>query len=438
MSRKQIPHIILMVQWCVSLFACQSQGTETQGEPFELAPKPEINEDAVVEIGSIDPQIDEQLQSLVEEGGIPSLAVSLVVNDELVWARGYGEQPDLSTVYMIGSIDKAFIGTAVMQLYEQGMIELEADVNDYLPFNVRHPDYPNKPVTIEMLLTHKSGLAHDFPDGFYFENDQDMLEWASKNLDIDLNDLPPDPREKYSRDEYLRSYFAEDLPEKSSDIWVGMPGNSLQYSNIGFHWLLGYIVEQVSGQSIDTYVHENIIAPLGMENASYNAADFQDDHLATPYVRFEDGYQAMPHTGMSATGKLRTTITDLAKFMRAHMNQGESDGVRILQPESVDLMHARHLPMSGTDFPGMKLSGSGYGWWLWDDGLQGHGGAVPGFFAQILFKKTEIGAYGVVMMMNTGCSLVPCDMEWFDDYYITIRELLLQEAAEIYSQSAAN
>jgi CubicO group peptidase (beta-lactamase class C family) len=182
MSRKQIPHIILMVQWCVSLFACQSQGTETQGEPFELAPKPEINEDAVVEIGSIDPQIDEQLQSLVEEGGIPSLAVSLVVNDELVWARGYGEQPDLSTVYMIGSIDKAFIGTAVMQLYEQGMIELEADVNDYLPFNVRHPDYPNKPVTIEMLLTHKSGLAHDFPDGFYFENDQDMLEWASKNL----------------------------------------------------------------------------------------------------------------------------------------------------------------------------------------------------------------------------------------------------------------
>jgi hypothetical protein len=94
--------------------------------------------------------------------------------------------------------------------------------------------------------------------------------------------------------------------------------------------------------------------------------------------------------------------------------------------------------MSGTDFPGMKLYGSGYGWWLWDDGLQGHGGAVPGFYAQMLFKKTEIGAYGVVMMMNTGCSLVPCDMEWFDDYYITIRELLLQEAAEIYSQSAAN
>jgi hypothetical protein len=88
--------------------------------------------------------------------------------------------------------------------------------------------------------------------------------------------------------------------------------------------------------------------------------------------------------------------------------------------------------MNGHDFPGMKLYGSGYGWWLWEDGLQGHGGAVPGFYAQMLFKDVDDGAYGLVMMMNIGCSLVPCDNEWFDKFFITIRELLLQEAEKLH------
>jgi len=347
----------------------------------------------------------------------------------LVWAKGYGVQPDLTTVYMIGSIDKTFIGTAIMQLYEQGLIDLDADVNTYLPFNVRHPNYPEKAVTVHMLLTHKSGLIHDFPDGFYYENDQAMLDWASENLDIDLNDLPPDPQKKLSRDEYLRSYFETD---SQSQIWATPPGSTLQYSNIGFHWLLGYIVEQITGESIEEYIQKSILNPIGMQNTAYNASGFLSDQLAIPYVLFDDGYRALPITGMSATGRMRMTATDLTKFMRIHMNQGESDGVRILQPETIDLMHARHIPMNGHDFPGMKLYGSGYGWWLWEDGLQGHGGAVPGFFSQMLYKEMDNGAYGLVMMMNTGCSLVPCDDGWFDKYFITIRELLLQEAEKLH------
>ena len=125
--------------------------------PYNDIPVPKLGS----EIGSITPSINEQIQVLHEKSGIPSLAVSIVVGDELIWAKGYGNQSDLSTAYVTGSIDKTFITTAIMQLNEKNLIDLEDDVNGYLPFSVRHPDYPDIPITIRMLLTHKSGLPHD-------------------------------------------------------------------------------------------------------------------------------------------------------------------------------------------------------------------------------------------------------------------------------------
>lgn len=95
-------------------------------------------------------------------------------------------------------------------------------------------------------------------------------------------------------------------------------------------------------------------------------------------------------------------------------------------------MHGRSVELTGTDFPSMELYGLGWGWILWGEGLQGHTGAVPGFYSQMVYREAE-EPYGVVLMMNTGCSLVECDFEWFDEYFVSIREVLL-EAAEGVSQ----
>lgn len=103
--------------------------------------------------------LEEKIEYLVAEGDIPSIVAGIVVNDSLVWNRGWGASA-VDTICPIDSIGKSFTATAILQLYERTLIELEDDVNNYIPFNIRHPEYPDKSITIRMLLSHQSGLAH--------------------------------------------------------------------------------------------------------------------------------------------------------------------------------------------------------------------------------------------------------------------------------------
>ena len=385
------------------------------------------------EYGVIDPLVETRIHELVEESGVPNIALGLVVGDELVWAKGFGQETDLSTVYSVGSIDKSFTATAVMQLVERGMLNLDDDVNQYLPFSVRHPDYPETAITVRMLLTHSSGLPHDLPGTRYLNNDGPMLRWTFTNGDYKFMDLYRSII-PLNKDSYLKEIFSKDS-KYGSDFWVFKPGTKYQYSNSGYYLLLGSVIEGVTGQDFQEYITENIIQPLGMENTSYRASDFPKEQLAPPFENTEDqGYSPLPLTGANATGKLRTTVVDLARFLMFHMNAGELDGVRLLEPESIDQMHYRTIPMMGFDFPGLDFTGVGYGWTLWGDGLQGHGGATPGYYAQILYNEGESGPYGVVIMMTYGCSITECDFDWFDQYFVVIREILLDHGANLTEQ----
>lgn len=382
------------------------------------------------ELGALDESLAAEIQSLIEEGGAPSMAVSVVAGDELIWAKGYGEQPDLSTVYMAGSIDKAFTATAILQLYEQGLIDLNDDINQYLPYTVRHPDYPDTPITVRMLLAHQSGLPHDLPGSRYTDNDRPMLRWLFWNRGFQFQDLyhslfPLD------QEEQLEEVFSADS-KYGFDFWVSKPGAGYQYSNSGFHLLSRYLIEKATGQQYAEYIRQNIFEPLKMNSSSFEAADFAETQLAIPYENFTaQGFSDLPLTSMAASGRLRTTVPDLSRFLMAQMNQGELEGARILEPETVALMQARSVPLSGEDFPGLELFGMGLGWQLWRDGLQGHTGATPGNYAQIIFGENEAGAYGAVLMMTNGCSQTECDFNWFDVYFVNIRELLLAGAEKI-------
>ena len=86
---------------------------------------------------------ESKIRKLMEKYKIPSLAAGIVINDSLIWAKGFGDHPDLDTIFMIGSITKTFTATALLQLNESSKIGLDKDINAYLPFNVRNPDYPN-------------------------------------------------------------------------------------------------------------------------------------------------------------------------------------------------------------------------------------------------------------------------------------------------------
>ena len=386
--------------------------------------------------GTLNENVEAQIDELVANSGVPSIAVGVVSENELVWAKGYGLQPDLSTVYSIGSIDKSFTATAIMQLIEQELIDLDDDVNQYLPFSVRHPNYPDTPVTIRMILAHQSGLPHDLPGTRYTDNDGPMLRWMFSNGGHQFMDLYRSyfPMNKAS---YLEEVFSEES-KYGNNFWVMKPGTGFQYSNSGYYLILGTIIEEVTNQSYQDYITENILKPLEMDNTSYEFSYFPEDQIAIPYEDMEvQGYSDLPLSGANASGKLRSTVPDLAKFLLFHMNQGELNSTKILEASSVDMMHARTNPMSGFDFPGMDFYGIGLGWTLWGDGLQGHSGATPGYFAQMLMQETETGTYGVILMMTYGCSITECDFEWFDAYFAAIREILLEHAELLNYQEAS-
>ena len=385
--------------------------------------------------GVIDESIELQIDQVVEESGAPSMAVGIVVNEEILWAKGYGLQPDLSTVYSVGSIEKSFLATAVLQLVEQELIHLEDDVNQFLPFSVRHPNYPDTPITIRMLLSHKSGLPHDLPGTRYLDNDGPMLRWLFSNKGRQIPDLYRSyfPMDK---DEYLEEVFSVDS-KYGSDFWIFAPGsgNNFQYSNSAFSLLLAEVIREVTGQSYQDYIQDHILDPLEMTNTSFEASDFPEEQIAVPYENFDaQGYSDLPLTGMTASGKLRSTVQDLSKFLLIHMNHGELGDIRILQPESIDMMHERVIQTSGTDFPSLDFYGMGYGWLLWGDGYQGHTGGTPGYFSQMIYRENDLGPYGVILMVTNGCSMTECDFEWFDTYFVAIREILLEEAEELNNQ----
>ncbi|MFX0211457.1 MAG: serine hydrolase domain-containing protein, partial [Candidatus Hodarchaeota archaeon] len=216
------------------------------------------NEDSVSEI-IFNAHFDSQIEQFMEEGHIPSIAAGVVYKDEIIWKKGYGNQSDIDTVYKLYSISKTFTSTAILQLYEQDIIDLDDDVNEYLPFEFRNPNYPNTSITFRHLLSHRSSLRYS-----------DTYSFNLRNLH------PPFP-------ENLEEYTSPGGSFYNPNTWMDVePGKRTQYSNLGFD-LLAYLVELISQRSFEQYVSDHILTPLEMTNTQYNYSDYNSTKLAHGY-----------------------------------------------------------------------------------------------------------------------------------------------------------
>lgn len=379
-------------------------------------------------IGEIDPGVEAQVEEIFDQSGIPSMALAIVVGDELVWAQGLGEQPDLSTIYMIGSIDKSYLATAFMSQAEDGLIRSEDDVSDYLPFEFRNPSAPELPITLSTLMLHQSGFTSEVPGQRYVANGGPMNWWRFWNMDnknfgdlwhaiIPFNE---------SGEEIVEQAIRDGDP---AILWPHKPFSGLTYSNDGYYYILGRVIGDLDETTYQDVVMQRVVEPLGLQNTSYEAFDFPEEQLAIPYFRTDSGYKPFPITGLRATGLLRSNVLDLAHFMALHMNDGTLDGIQIISQESITQMHARGVNISSTDWIDMRLVGWGWGWQLWTDDQMGHTGGVPSFMSQMTYRDAEI-PYGVVVLINGGCSFTECDWGWLEDTFGVIRELLMEEAAK--------
>jgi CubicO group peptidase (beta-lactamase class C family) len=262
--------------------------------------------------------LDALIPSQLRNRNIAGAVVSVVKDGQVLFQKGYGyadvEQrkpvlPD-QTLFRPGSISKLFTATAVMQLVEQGKLDLDRDVNDYLDFTIPKT-YP-EPVTLRQLLTHTGGF-----------------EETLKNLFVaHESDLKP-----------LRTYLTNEMPAR-----IFPPGKIPSYSNYGFT-LAGYIVERVSGEKFERYVENHILKPLRMNNSTF-------DQPLPPKLapQMSKGYLSAPKkprdfefVQLAPAGALSTTAADMTRFMLAFLQGGAVDGTSILKPETVQQMETRQF-----------------------------------------------------------------------------------------------
>lgn len=278
---------------------------------------------------------DAYIQTLMRVGHKPSIATCIIQDDEVVWSNAYGyydieqqKKATTDTLYLQASVSKTVTATALMKLYDQGLFDLDDDVNDYLPFELRNPNHPSIPITFKMLLSHRSSLAYD------------NLYW------ICLSYLPGDPDVVGFPDPWLKEYLVPDGTGYSSSTWSSeKPGDSYLYANIGFS-IIAYLVELLSGQDLNSYCKEHIFQPLNMPTTSFRLRDHDLADIAIPYEYKDGGYFRHPHYGIHVLYPaitLRTSIEEFSHFIIAHMNGGVWNDVRILSESTTNLMHTAHF-----------------------------------------------------------------------------------------------
>jgi CubicO group peptidase (beta-lactamase class C family) len=304
-------------------------------------------------------------------GDVAGGVISVVKDGKLLFARGYG-YANLKTrapvtvdhtSFRIGSTSKLFTWTAVMQLVEQGKLNLDADVNQYLDFKI--PPYQGKPITLRDTMTHTPGF-----------------EETAKNL-ITTDGKPVN----------LEQYLKAHLPAR-----IFAPGEVVAYSNYGCG-LAGYIVQRVSGQDFDDYVEQHIFTPLDMQNSTFRQPlpAALAPLMAQSYKTASDGKpQAFEIISPAPAGAVTATALDMTHFMIAQLQDGLYGNTRILQQATAVEMHKQQH----TEAPG--LNGYALGFYHEDS----HGQRVIGHAGDLNYFHTDLhllldANVGIFMSFNS-------------------------------------
>lgn len=305
----------------------------------------------------------------MEDLRIPGAVVTVVKDSTILFKKGYGfadlernvlVDPD-TTLFQVASISKLFTATAVMQVAEQGAVDLHTDVNQYLQ-QFKLEDAFDAPVTLAHLLTHTGGFDE-------------------RNIGYIARDAASKPT--------LSDYLSERMPPRTMP-----PGEATSYSNHGMA-LAGHIVEAVSGKPFEQYVADQIFAPLGMDHSSFETPlpAVLATSLAQGYRWNGEEYAPVPLFVRKASpaGGLSATATDMARFMIAHLNDGKVEGKHLLLPETIATMHQQQF----THHP--RLPGYAYG--FGEQVVNGyrmlqHGGDNPGYGSLLfLIPEENIGMF---------------------------------------------
>ena len=310
----------------------------------------------------IDKMLSEQFKP-----GETGCAALVAKNGQIIYNKAFGManlelnipmQPDM--VFRIGSITKQFTAVAILQLMEQGKLSLQDDITKFIP------DYPTQAytITIEHLLTHTSGIKSYTRISGYF-----------KNVRMDMK------------------------PEEVIDLFKNQPmefapGTKWNYNNSGF-FLLGYIIEKITGKTYAEYIQENFFTPLGMTCSCYGSDTKIIKNRASGYQQGNDGPENSDYCSMTqpySAGSIMSTVEDLFKWHQA------VHSYKLVKKETIDKAFTEYKLANGDG------TGYGYGWFL--SQLQGsptieHGGGIFGYLTSSIYLPEE-DVFVALFSNNTG------------------------------------
>jgi CubicO group peptidase (beta-lactamase class C family) len=309
--------------------------------------------------------LDGYMPYAIARADIPGVVVVVVKDGQVLTEKGYGysnvakkiKVDPKTTLFRPGSISKLFTWTALMQQEEQSKVDLNADVNKYIDFKI--PPYKGQPITPLNLMTHTPGF-----------------EEAVKNL------ITNGPTE-LPYDTLLKQW----VPAR-----IYAPGTTPAYSNYGAS-LAGYIVQRTSGEPFDTYLENHIFKPLGMAHSTFRQplpANLKP-LMSEGYIPGKEKPFGFEFVNAAPAGAMSTTGDDMAKFMIAHLQNGQYNGAQILKPETAVLMHSR----ANTPFP----TGNGMAHGFYETNINGlhviaHGGDTEAFHSDLhLFLDKNVGYF---------------------------------------------
>lgn len=359
---KRLPLVVALCFIAISCNALSAQAQENQ--PSAMAKERRVPDSAGAaktstshELTAADLEVflDGLMPAQIERENIAGAVISVVKDGKLIFAKGYGYS-DVekrrsvtadATLFRPGSISKLFTWTAVMQLVEQGKLDLDKDVNGYIDFTI--PPAFGKPITLRDIMTHTSGLEETARDLFV----------------EDANHLTP-----------LDQYLKQHLPNR-----IFPPFTVPAYSNYATS-LAGYIVQRVSGKPFEQYIADNIFAPLEMKHTTFvqPLPTELSPLMSSGYRKASEKPKPFEFVEAFPAGSVSTTGADMANFMIAHLQDGKFGEKQILRSETAKLMHSRTF---GSDD---RLNGMALGFYEESRNGQriiGHGGDTELFHSDL-------------------------------------------------------
>jgi CubicO group peptidase (beta-lactamase class C family) len=348
---------------------------------------------------------DEYVSKAIKDWEVPGVAIAVVKDDKIVFAKGYGvrelgksDPVTANTIFAIGSSSKAFTAAALAMLVDEGKLKWSDPATKYLPDFQLFDPYASREVTVSDLLSHRVGLERG-----------DRLWYATA----------------YDRNEVLRR------------IRYLKPSSSFRsrfgYQNVMF-LAAGQIVPSITGKSWDDFLRERIFTPIGMNSSSTSISAFKDvKDLAAPHSKINDKIKAVSYRlidNIGPAGSINSNVTDMAQWLRLQLGAGKFQDKQLISAASIKEMQAPHtiIPLEGlftSIYPEAHFLSYGMGWFLSDyrgRKMVEHGGAIDGMRAAVSMIPEE--KLGVVVLGNMNGSILPQMLvnRVFDQYLVPGKE----------------